>query len=72
MTATVTLEARREALKKAIQSGVLRVQHGDTSTQYRSLEDMLKALAMIEAELADAAGTTRRGPKYVYQPTKGL
>lgn len=45
-----------DALKAAIYSGVLVVRHGETTTQYRSLEEMRQVLAMMEAE----TGTRKR------------
>lgn len=49
----------RDALKKAIAQGAQRVRFGDRDVEYRSLEEMRQTLALIEAELATAAGTAR-------------
>lgn len=39
------------ALKSAIGAGVRSVTHGGTTVTYHSLDDMLKALALMEADL---------------------
>lgn len=49
-------QAQIDALKVAMASGVLTVRHGDTSTTFRSISEMQKVLAQMEADLA---GTTR-------------
>ncbi len=48
-----------DALKAAIASGVLIVRHGDTWTTYRSLNEMMRVLASMEAE-ANAGSRPRR------------
>ncbi|MCW2854360.1 MAG: hypothetical protein JWM84_4024 [Nocardioides sp.] len=58
------------ALKAASRSGVLTVRHGDTSTTFRSLAEIERALAAMEAELNPRA--PRRGPRYITQLSKGL
>lgn len=50
-------QAQIDALKAAMASGVLTVRHGDTSTTFRSISEMQKVLAQMEA---DVAGTTSR------------
>lgn len=49
-----------DALKKAIASGVLTVRHGDTSTTYRSLAEMERALKMMQGEVNPASVAPRR------------
>lgn len=44
-------EKDKEALKKAIASGVRTVSYSDRRVEYRSLDEMLETLSMIEAEL---------------------
>jgi hypothetical protein len=51
--------ADRDALKAAIAKGESRVSFADRSVEYRSVDDMLRALAAIEAELA----TTQDPPR---------
>lgn len=57
MAATTKLEAQRDALKDAINSGALSIQHGGKRIQYRALSDMMRALDEIEREIA---GTKRK------------
>jgi len=66
------LTARLVLLKKARDTGVLVVQHGDTRSEFRSYKEMEAIIAAIEGELAVAAGGRGRGPKYVRQSDKGL
>lgn len=49
-----------DALKKAIASGVLTVRHGDTSTTYRTLAEMERALALMQSEVNASTATPRR------------
>lgn len=53
------LEAQRAALKKAMRSGVLSVEHGDKSVRYRSMAELRSALTDLEDEIASTAGTPR-------------
>lgn len=41
----------RDALKKAIASGVKTVAYTDRRAEYRTLDEMLEALSLIEEEL---------------------
>ena len=47
---------QREALKEAIAAGVLMVRHGETSTTYRSLQEMERVLSLMNRELDAAEG----------------
>ncbi len=49
-----------DAINEAIASGALEVRYQDKLTRYRGIDDLLKAKAVIEDELAAAvpAGTT--------------
>ena len=38
-------------LKSAIASGALRVEYGDKKIEYRTFDDMLKTLALMESDL---------------------
>ena len=64
-------EAQRDALKKALASGVLRVSYDGTTTEYRSVEELRQALSTVERELAADAGKTALRQVRVYA-TKGL
>lgn len=46
-----------DALKVAIASGVRRVSYGDRDVTYSNLDEMLKALRIMESEVAAAGGT---------------
>ena len=66
------LQARLEALDVAIASGVLRVEHNGRSVTYQSLADLLRARALVESQIAELNGTSRRRVRYAYQSDKGL
>jgi len=58
-----------EALKTAIASGVKRVKYADRDVEYQSIEDMLKVLSLMAAEL----GLVAPGPRFTYFEThKGV
>ena len=56
MASISELEARLERLKKARASGVLSVRHGDTTTTYRSLDELTRAIGLVEQEIDQAGG----------------
>jgi biopolymer transport protein ExbD len=58
-------------LKRARASGVLVVKHGDTTTTYRSVDEITKAISELEGDIAKAAGRRRRRVRYVSQRSKG-
>lgn len=68
----MTLATELAALKKARNSGVLTVKHGETQTTYRSLTEIDRIIAKIEAEIAAEAGSTRSRVRYLHQAGKGL
>lgn len=72
MASVEIIEARLEALDKAIASGVLTVRHGDTQTTYRSMSDLLTARAHVAQQLDAAAGTKPTRVRKAYQSGKGL
>jgi len=51
--------AEIETLKTAIAKGEKQVTFADRSVTYRSLDEMLTALQLMQAEVAAAAGTPR-------------
>ena len=57
-----------DAVKAAIASGELSVKHNGREVTYRSMDDLLKAKASIENELA-ASHSGRRGGFYRFTPT---
>ena len=66
------LQARIAALRKARDSGVLMVRHGDELTQFRSLAEMNAILGELEAELAGMTGEAKPRVRYITQTGKGL
>jgi hypothetical protein len=50
-----------ETLKRAFASGVLRVTFGDKTTEYRTLEEIRKAISFVEYELS----IRKMGPYFV-------
>jgi hypothetical protein len=57
-----------DAINAAIASGELRVAFKDRSVEYRSLDELLKAKALIAAELAgtNAVSTLPRGRRFAH------
>lgn len=53
MPTLTQLLARRETLQAALASGAQTIQHGDTSTTYRSVDEIRTALASIENDIAN-------------------
>lgn len=53
------------ALKSAIGAGVRSVTHGGTTVTYHSLEDMMRALALMEADLITAGTITKNGTQRI-------
>jgi len=72
MASLATLQARLETIDAAIASGVLTVRHGETSTTFRSMSEMLAARALLVKQIAELEGTTRTRIRYAYQSGKGL
>lgn len=72
MTDSATITTRLEALKKARDTGVLTVKHGETQTTFRSLAEIERIIAQLEGDLATVNGTARRRIRYMYQSGKGL
>lgn len=61
----------RDALKAAIARGEQSVRYADREVTYRSIAEMLQALAKIEAEI-DAAAATTRPRQYYGVSSKGV
>jgi hypothetical protein len=66
------IERRIAAIRKARDSGVLIVRHGDESTQFRSLDEMDRILAGLEGQLGTVTGTKKKRISYIRQDSKGL
>jgi hypothetical protein len=58
MADIVTLQQQLDALKAARSSGTREVQHKDSRIAYRTDEELVRAIATLEAEIAVAQGVT--------------
>jgi hypothetical protein len=65
------INARLTAIRKARDSGVLRVKHGEEETLFRSLAEMNQIIADLEAQLAGATNVRRKRIFYPVQSGKG-
>jgi len=63
-----------EAIKRAIASGELVVQFSDRRVQYRSMDELLKARGVIEAELSvlENAGRQRSRVSRLFHAGRGF
>jgi hypothetical protein len=65
---TYTVE-QRDQLKAAIAKGVTRLRMGNEEVQFDSLDQMLRRLALMDAELAGQTGASRQVyPQFVERP----
>lgn len=71
MTTTTELSLRLVELRKARDSGVLTVRHGETLTTFRTLAEIDSIIADLEGEIA-ASTAPRRRIRYLFQSGKGL
>lgn len=67
-----SVQARIDALKKARDSGVLTIRHGDESTTFRSTDEIMKAITAATADLAALQGLPARVTSYRFVSRKGL
>lgn len=58
------LIAQEDALKKAIRSGVLMVQHGDKTVRYRDVAELEIALTGVQSDMTKLAGRRTRRIRY--------
>jgi hypothetical protein len=65
------LQTRRNALQKALDSGVLILREGDKHVTYRNANDMRGAIADLERRIVVAGGTVETRGIYVRPGTKG-
>jgi hypothetical protein len=63
--------ARIALLEGMRDSGVLITRHGDTSVQFRSLDDLLRALRILRKQLASAMGLNKSRVSYIRQKSRG-
>lgn len=67
-------QARLAQLIKVRDSGVAGIRSGDNRVEYRTMAEVMQAIAALEADIANLDGTSssRRRVRYIYQTGKGL
>lgn len=65
------LNVRIVELTKARDSGALIVRHGETSVQYRSLEEIERIIGLLQGQI-DGNGVALSRVRYPFQSGKGL
>ncbi|WP_375692483.1 phage head-tail joining protein [Bartonella sp. AP4SXKL] len=58
------LKRRREQIEEALYSGAQSVRHGDKQVSNRSVEELRRALEMLNTQIADLEG--RKGSRVFY------
>lgn len=71
MATLAELETRRDALQKAMDSGVLSLREGDKLVTYRNTLDMRGALADLERRITAANGDVETRGVYIRPANKG-
>ncbi|RUW70519.1 hypothetical protein [Mesorhizobium sp. M2A.F.Ca.ET.067.02.1.1] len=71
MADAATITTRLEQLKKARDTGVLTVKHGEALTTFRTLAEIEKIISQLESDLAAASGSPRKRLRYAYQSGRG-
>lgn len=59
-----SLKRRREQIEEALYSGAQSVRHGDKQVSNRSVEELRRALEMLNRQIADLEG--RKGSRVFY------
>ncbi|WP_375653064.1 phage head-tail joining protein [Bartonella sp. MR110HLJHH] len=54
-----SLKRRREQIEEALYSGAQSVRHGDKQVSNRSVEELRRALEMLNTQIADLEGSKR-------------
>ncbi|WP_208434641.1 phage head-tail joining protein [Bartonella taylorii] len=54
-----SLKRRREQIEEALYSGAQSVRHGDKQVSNRSVEELRRALEMLDTQIADLEGRKR-------------
>ncbi len=71
MATLAQLQTRRDALQKAIDSGVLSLREGDKQVNYRNTADMRGALADLERRITAAGSSVETRGVYIRPGNKG-
>ena len=66
------LKARREKLLANMSTGVSSIRHGDEQVVNRSIDEIQKALASLDRQIAKMENNGRRRVRYAFQSGKGL
>ena len=66
------IQTRIDTLRRAMASGILTVRHGNTTTTWRSIEELQSVIDSLQAQLNAATGTGRSRVNYIVQNTKDL
>ncbi len=61
-------QAQVDALEAALTSGELRVSYDGRTVEYRSIDDLKKAIAYCKGEISAAEGTLRRRVNFTDAP----
>jgi hypothetical protein len=67
-----TLQARLDQLQAARDSGVLLIVHGETRTEFRSLDQMNLIIADLKRQIDKLNGVKRSRVNYIEQRNKGF
>jgi len=65
------IQARIDALQKARDTGVQRIRHGETITEWRTLAEVNQIIADLKAQLAGVQETPRARVNYIQQDSRG-
>ena len=72
MASLSEMQARREKLAAAIDSGALSIQHGEKRIGYRSFEEMRAILRKLDRDIATASGGKKPTKRYLVATKRGL
>ncbi|MFZ1057692.1 MAG: hypothetical protein WAP47_00730 [Candidatus Rokuibacteriota bacterium] len=61
-----------DALKAAIKTGHRRVTYGDKTVEYQTMAEMIRLLALMEADVAATNGTAGNGRTILVQHGRGV
>lgn len=65
-------QARLAKLETIRDSGVSSLRDGDRSSTFRSMAELERAIAALEADIAALSDTPKTRVRYVHQTTRGL
>lgn len=65
MATVEELKLQRQALERVLSTGASAVRHGDKSVQYRSAEEVERAIKRLDVSIAQLEGRRRRRVFYL-------